>query len=39
MLQVGAAEVELRLAAGGAAGVSGSAAGDAASVELDQLQA
>ena len=49
MLQAGAAEVELRLAAGVAAGVSGiaagraaevdySAAGKAASVELDMLQ-
>jgi len=50
MLQAGAADVELRLAAGGAAIVSGrtagravevdyGAAGRAASVELDMLQA
>ena len=39
MLQVGAAEVELRLAAGIAAGVSGSAAGNAAIVKSGQLQA
>ena len=35
MLQAGAAEVELRLAAGEAAGVSGSAAGRAATVESE----
>ena len=43
MLQAGAADVELRLAAGRTAGraveVDSSAAGRAASVELDQLQA
>ena len=39
MLQAGAAEVELRLAAGVAVGVSGSAVGDAAIVKLDMLQA
>jgi hypothetical protein len=38
MLQAGAAEVELRLAAGVAAGVSGSAVGDAAIVKSDMLQ-